>query len=135
MISIENFKSQHEVAVQHIVSHERLFHHNGKLIASNLSREIQKRFNESQNPVNCNDRKFIVCDLLDCGFGCQMHQLVYCLNEALKQNRTLLLDDKNWKYKQDGFEAYFKPLSQTCKNVSTDNPVLWHGKNFIPIAS
>lgn len=94
-----------------------------------LSEVIQARLSELQNPSDCNKAKKLVCDLTKgCGFGCQMHHILYCLQAAFFTKRTLILDSYGWQYNSNGIEAYFKPLSKCTKYEP--NPVNWNG-NFL----
>lgn len=80
-----------------------------------------------QNPKNCDKAKKIICDLnKSCGFGCQMHHVMYCFITAYSTNRTMILESKQWRYNIKGFEAYFQPLSETC-NSYNGLAVNWNG--------
>jgi glycoprotein 6-alpha-L-fucosyltransferase len=92
-----------------------------------LNNEVQNKLSQLQNPSNCEQRKKIICDLAkSCGFGCQMHHVMYCFITAYFTNRTMILESGGWRYDQRGFETYFKPISDTCK-VSDDKAVGWNG--------
>ena len=53
-----------------------------------LAAEVQQRFVELQNPTNCAEAKKIVCDLSKaCGFGCQIHHLMYCMFTSFATER------------------------------------------------
>lgn len=98
--------------------------------ANNLSSSVQKRLVELQNPVDCDKAKKLVCDLTKgCGFGCQMHHILYCFQAAFYTKRTLILDSFGWQYNSNGIEAYFEPLSDKCKKY-TGNPVSWNGRKL-----
>jgi glycoprotein 6-alpha-L-fucosyltransferase len=97
-----------------------------------LSKKIQKHFHELQNPADCSQAKKIVCDLNKaCGFGCQMHHVMYCFITAFFTKRTMILDSDSWRYNGKGIETYYKPISDTCRE-SMDPSVNWNGK-FIKI--
>ena len=84
--------------------------------AFKLSSLIQKRLYDIQNPKFCSSTKKLVCNLnIDCGFGCQIHHVVYCLIVAYGTRRMLLLDSQNWNYGEGAFEKMFEPLSETCQ--------------------
>ena len=84
--------------------------------ALDLSSLIQKRLFDLQNPKNCSSNKKLLCNLnIDCGFGCQLHHVVYCLIVAYGTKRTLLLDTKDWNYGDGAFEKMFEPVSGTCQ--------------------
>uniref|UniRef100_A0A0N5A673 GT23 domain-containing protein n=1 Tax=Parastrongyloides trichosuri TaxID=131310 RepID=A0A0N5A673_PARTI len=80
----------------------------------NLSQFITKKIHSLQNPPNCNEARFIVCNLdKGCGFGCQLHHVAYCFYMALGTNRTLLFDNdgSNWRYSKNGWNSVFLPIS------------------------
>lgn len=91
-------------------------------LAHELHKEVQLRFKLLQNPSDCNSAKVLVCDLAKpCGFGCQMHHVMYCFIESYFQNRTMILDSSNWRYDPNGYENYFKPLSDKCDYKNQEN--------------
>lgn len=80
-----------------------------------LSLLVQKRLSSLQNPKSCSSTQKLICNLsIDCGFGCQLHHVVYCLIVAYGTNRMLLLDTENWNYGKGAFQKMFEPLSKTC---------------------
>lgn len=94
-------------------------------VALKLSTLIQKRFYKLQNPKNCNGARKLVCSLTKgCGYGCQMHHILYCFMAAYATKRTLIIDSKGWRYSSKGWKAYFKPVSETC--VEYSNAVDWN---------
>ena len=89
------------------------------LLGEKVTRVIEKL----QNPTSCSAAKKLVCQLnKGCGFGCQIHHVVYCLVVGLAENRTVILNARNWRYtdqehkksKTSGWNLVFKPLSKTC---------------------
>jgi glycoprotein 6-alpha-L-fucosyltransferase len=49
-----------------------------------LTSIVENRLKELQNPLDCQAAKTLVCKLnINCGYGCQSHHAVYCLNLAL----------------------------------------------------
>ena len=45
-----------------------------------------------QNPADCSKAKKIVCHInKGCGYGCQLHHLIYCFNIAYGLGRTFIL--------------------------------------------
>jgi glycoprotein 6-alpha-L-fucosyltransferase len=92
-------------------------------LAIELSERLQERFYRLQNPSDCNNNNTLLCDInfAGCGFGCQIHHIIYCFNEAVNLNRTFILDSSNWTYHTEGFEAYFRPLSDVCKYSKEKN--------------
>jgi glycoprotein 6-alpha-L-fucosyltransferase len=71
-----------------------------------LSSLVQKRIEALQNPPNCSDARKLVCDLNKwCGYGCEMHHVVYCFLVAYGTERTLILKSQGWQYNEKGFEV------------------------------
>ena len=94
-----------------------------KQISKELSEFILNQISKSQNPIDCNNRRILICTMGPaCGFGCQMHHLFFCFIDGYFQNRTVLLDDSGFRYNIGSYEEYFMPLSDTCKfeNGTTD---------------
>jgi len=92
-----------------------------------LKDRVQNAIHRLQNPVNCETAKKLICQLnKGCGFGCQLHHVVYCLNAALATNRTMILETKMWRYApkvqlaklnlgiKSGWNLVFEPLSESC---------------------
>lgn len=88
-----------------------------------LQQSVQSVISKLQNPVACDKAQKLVCVLnKGCGFGCQIHHVVYCFVVALAENRTLILNARNWRYadrdhkrsKTAGWNAVFQPLSTSC---------------------
>ncbi|XP_066934358.1 alpha-(1,6)-fucosyltransferase-like [Clytia hemisphaerica] len=80
-----------------------------------LSTLIQKRLHKLQNPKDCSAAKKLVCSLTKgCGYGCQMHHVLYCFMAAYATKRTLVIDSNGWRYSSKGWKAYFQPVSDTC---------------------
>lgn len=68
--------------------------------------------------------------LQSCGFNCQLHHIVYCLIVAYSTQRVLVLDMKNWSYR-DIWLNYFLPLSEeSYNNIQNITIVNWPGKNY-----
>ncbi|KAK9503147.1 hypothetical protein O3M35_011775 [Rhynocoris fuscipes] len=87
--------------------------------AVELSDLVQRRLSHLQNPSNCKEAKKLVCKLnKGCGYGCQLHHAVYCFIVAYGTQRTLILQSKGWKYNKKGWEQVFKPVSDTCTEVT-----------------
>ena len=105
-----------------------------KIEAKTLSDLVQGRLHTLQHPVNCSSSPKLICNLnIDCGFGCQLHHVVYCLIVAYGSGRTLILKDSDWNYGKDAFERMFKPMSGRCKSINQNNAFLkslnwWPGK-------
>lgn len=63
-----------------------------------------------------------------CGYGCQIHHVVYCLIVAYGSKRTLILKSRGWRYNKAGWEDVFHPLSDTCTDPSGYSHSHWPGK-------
>ena len=93
-------------------------------MAETLSNLVQKRLHRLQNPKNCETARKLVCSLTKgCGYGCQMHHVLYCFMAAYATKRTLVIDSKGWRYSSKGWNAYFRPVSNTCQRYG--NPKEW----------
>jgi glycoprotein 6-alpha-L-fucosyltransferase len=96
---------------------------------------VQRRIRYLQNPKDCKAANKLVCDTRDlepqsCGYGCSIHAVVVCLISAYASNRTLILQSKGWNYSTEhGWEAYFRPLSDTCTTRGNDPVVQWDSDN------
>jgi glycoprotein 6-alpha-L-fucosyltransferase len=104
------------------------------LLANEVNRVIQKL----QNPKSCENAKKLVCQLnKGCGFGCQIHHVVYCLVVGLAENRTVILSARNWRYmdqehkksKTAGWNLIFQPLSKTCLEEGSGSRSSWRSRN------
>lgn len=94
--------------------------------ADELSDLIQRRLHALQNPKDCRTAKKLVCNLnKGCGYGCQIHHLVYCFIIAYGTGRTLILDSRGWRYSVTGWEKVFLPLSDTCTDRSGKGTRNW----------
>jgi len=83
--------------------------------ATSLSQLVQKRLKNLQNPDDCESARKLVCSLnKGCGYGCQMHHLLYCFIVAYSTKRTLILDASGWRYSRKGWNKYFLPISSKC---------------------
>lgn len=83
--------------------------------ARDLSDLVQKRLHFLQNPPDCSTAKKLVCKInKGCGFGCQVHHIVYCFIMAYATERTMILKSKGWRYHKGGFEEIYHPVSETC---------------------
>lgn len=83
-----------------------------------LSKEVQNRFHNLQNPKDCKKSRRLVCTLnKGCGYGCQIHHVIYCMLIAYSSNRTMVVNSLGWRYSKRGWEGTFLPVSQTCRNV------------------
>ena len=63
---------------------------------ASLSHQIHSAVDHLQNPHDCNNSKKLVCHMTfgDCGIGCLLHHMVYCLITALATRRVLIIPDE-----------------------------------------
>ncbi|XP_002170367.3 alpha-(1,6)-fucosyltransferase isoform X1 [Hydra vulgaris] len=67
-----------------------------KNLANNLSNKIQNRIFKLQHPSSCYNAKKLVLNLnKPCGYGCQMHHLIYGMIVAYATKRILVISDTN----------------------------------------
>ncbi|VVC25206.1 Hypothetical protein CINCED_3A022785 [Cinara cedri] len=93
-----------------------------------LSNLIQERLKHLQNPSDCSKARKLVCDLnKGCGYGCQLHHVVYCFIVAYATERTLILRSKGWRYSKGGWQDVFLPLSDTCLLPNGETTNRWPG--------
>nr|DAA64668.1 TPA_inf: alpha1,6 fucosyltransferase [Strigamia maritima] len=96
--------------------------------AKSLSDLIQRRLHYLQNPKDCKNAKKLNCNLnKGCGYGCQIHHVVYCFIVAYGSGRTLILNSKGWRYNKDGWESVFKPVSDSCTSTMGVGSAMWPG--------
>ncbi|XP_075976704.1 alpha-(1,6)-fucosyltransferase 8 isoform X2 [Anticarsia gemmatalis] len=94
--------------------------------AANVSDLVQRRLRHLQNPVDCRDARKLICNLnKGCGFGCQLHHIVYCLIFSYATERTLILNSKGWRYNNKGWDYVFHPISDSCTSAYDDKVVQW----------
>ncbi|KAK2104354.1 Alpha-(1,6)-fucosyltransferase [Saguinus oedipus] len=80
------------------------------------------------NPKDCSKAKKLVCNInKGCGYGCQLHHVVYCFMIAYGTQRTLILESQNWRYATGGWETVFRPVSETCTDRSGISTGHWSG--------
>ncbi|XP_068159454.1 alpha-(1,6)-fucosyltransferase [Drosophila tropicalis] len=97
--------------------------------AKDLSDLVQRRLNYLQNPSDCQNARKLVCKLnKGCGYGCQLHHVVYCFIVAYATERTLILKSRGWRYHKGGWEEVFLPVSNTCHDAGSTNAYNWPGK-------
>ncbi|XP_065201965.1 alpha-(1,6)-fucosyltransferase [Planococcus citri] len=93
-----------------------------------LSNLVQRRLHYLQNPKDCKTAKKLVCDLnKGCGYGCQLHHLVYCFIVAYGTERTLIVKSRGWRYSPPGWEKVFLPVSNTCTTADGVTHSAWPG--------
>eukprot|EP00057_Strongylocentrotus_purpuratus_P016333 XP_011670807.1 PREDICTED: alpha-(1,6)-fucosyltransferase-like isoform X1 [Strongylocentrotus purpuratus] len=81
-----------------------------------LSNVIQQRLYFLQNPPDCTKAKKILCTFKKTsGFGSKVHHVSFCMLMAYGSGRTLVLESgEGWHYSKEGWEKFFRPLSDTC---------------------
>lgn len=85
-----------------------------------------------QNPKDCSKARKLVCNInKGCGYGCQLHHVVYCFMIAYGTQRTLILESQNWRYATGGWETVFRPVSETCTDRSGLSTGHWSGKELV----
>ncbi|KAG0718343.1 Alpha-(1,6)-fucosyltransferase [Chionoecetes opilio] len=98
--------------------------------AADLSSLVQRRLHDLQNPPDCSKARKLVCNLnKGCGYGCQIHHVVYCFIVAYGTKRTLILKSRGWRYNKAGWEDVFQPLSQSCTDPTGNTHSHWPGTN------
>ncbi|XP_058450706.1 alpha-(1,6)-fucosyltransferase [Malaya genurostris] len=96
--------------------------------AKDLSDLVQKRLTYLQSPEDCSSARKLVCRLnKGCGYGCQLHHVVYCFIMAYATERTLILKSKGWRYHKAGWEEVFQPISDTCLDANGASHGSWPG--------
>lgn len=97
--------------------------------ANELSDLVQNRIMYLQNPQDCSKARKLVCNInKGCGYGCQLHHVVYCFMIAYGTQRTLILESQNWRYATGGWETVFKPVSDTCTDRTGASTGHWSGE-------
>eukprot|EP00794_Sanderia_malayensis_P017813 gene17813-19591_t len=83
-----------------------------------LADEVQARMRRLQNPADCKSARRLVCSLNKaCGYGCQIHHIIYCMIVAYASNRTMVVNSLGWRYSRKGWEGTFLPVSESCLKV------------------
>ncbi|XP_051510281.1 alpha-(1,6)-fucosyltransferase-like isoform X1 [Myxocyprinus asiaticus] len=97
--------------------------------ARDLSSLLQNRISYLQNPQDCSKARKLVCNInKGCGYGCQLHHVVYCFMIAYGTQRVLILESHNWRYASNGWETVFRPVSDTCTDRSGATTGHWSGE-------
>lgn len=65
-----------------------------------------------------------------CGFGCQLHHVVYCFIMAYATERTLILKSKGWRYHKQGWEEVFHPISESCTTSEGTSHANWGNGHY-----
>lgn len=99
-----------------------------------LSDLVQKRLHYIQHPSDCNSARKLVCRLnKGCGYGCQIHHVVYCFIMAYATERTLILKSESWRYNRAGWEQVFRPLSDSCRSAEGSTHGNWPANDDIQV--
>ncbi|XP_030380911.1 alpha-(1,6)-fucosyltransferase [Scaptodrosophila lebanonensis] len=97
--------------------------------SKDLSDLVQRRLHHLQHPSDCQNARKLVCKLnKGCGYGCQLHHVVYCFIVAYATERTLILKSRGWRYHKGGWEEVFLPVSSTCNDAGNGAANNWPGK-------
>ncbi|KAI0987416.1 hypothetical protein GJ496_009962 [Pomphorhynchus laevis] len=85
--------------------------------AAKIKSLITSRFIEYQTTIGNN---VIGCSINKaCGFGCQMHHVLYCATFAYNTQRRLILDTNSWSYgNKEAFLRIFKELPKPATKKS-----------------
>ena len=82
---------------------------------------ILSRVERLQNPVDCKTARKLICDpKVYCNFGGAASHWTICLITSLALNRTMV-----WERTDLNIQKFFKPLSQTCLDLSGKNKTSW----------
>lgn len=96
-----------------------------------FSVQIRNKISKIQFPTNCNLTKKLICQVKNsCGFGCQIHHLIYCYVTAYFTNRTLIVNSKGWNYDSNGYDKIFTPFTNCSLNFSDQFEVNYGNENF-----
>ena len=96
--------------------------------AKELSDIVVKRLHNLQHPQWCRSARKLVCRLKrNCGYGCQIHRVLFSFIVAYATKRTLIIDSSDWLYSNQGWNAYFQPVSTSC--IDFTDSQLWHGSH------
>ncbi|KAH9578487.1 Alpha-(1,6)-fucosyltransferase [Schistosoma haematobium] len=87
-----------------------------------LSQRLQEKIQKQQNPSDCKKAKYVTLDFTNlCGLGCRIHQLMYCLQLALENERVFVLKKH---HSGDIFREWLHqsmlPLSDKCSYLDSD---------------
>uniref|UniRef100_A0A8C2RKK2 Alpha-(1,6)-fucosyltransferase n=1 Tax=Capra hircus TaxID=9925 RepID=A0A8C2RKK2_CAPHI len=97
--------------------------------AKDLTEEVNLSVQLVYCRFDCSQAKKLVCNInKGCGYGCQLHHVVYCFMIAYGTQRTLILESHNWRYATGGWETVFRPVSETCTDRSGVSTGHWSGE-------
>ena len=93
-------------------------------LAIDLSKKIQRRIYKLQNPSHCYSAKKVVVYMnKPCGYGCQMHHLMYGMIVAYATKRTLIIPDPIVG-KETQWNSLYKELTN-CTISPTEDTAEW----------
>lgn len=96
--------------------------------AIELSDIVLKRLHKLQHPQWCRSARKLVCRLKrNCGYGCQIHKVLFSFIVSYATKRTLIIDSSDWLNSNQGWDAYFQPVSTSCRDFT--DPQLWHSSH------
>lgn len=122
----DNFGELQRITAKNIEDLSRLDHLEQirNQTAKKLSAIIQKRLHKLQHPEDCKTAKKLVCTLKSsCGYGCQIHEVLFCFMTAYATKRTLIINSNSWPYLIRNWNTYFEDISSSCN--SYENPQQW----------
>ncbi|BHF80941.1 Alpha-(1,6)-fucosyltransferase [Sparganum proliferum] len=91
-----------------------------------LSSELRHQISRLQNPPNCSQSRFALAELrYSCGFGCSAHHMALKFSFAFATNRTLLLQQNDWK-------DFFLPFSNCSLKHAEGQSDIPHIENGLP---
>lgn len=97
-----------------------------------LASIVQTRLESLQNPSDCQAAPKMLCDLnKGCGFGCQLHHVVYCFITAYAFNRTLVVKADSWSYSSKGWTSVFEPVAGRCSEAHVGDVVSYLSPNLV----
>ncbi|XP_042145208.1 alpha-(1,6)-fucosyltransferase-like [Ixodes scapularis] len=98
-----------------------------------LQTYVQQTIHDLQNPANCTAAPKLRCPLRNkYGLASGVHILLWCLLEALRKGRTLVVDTSKWHYapKNKWVKTFLPILGPSCADADTRSTK----KNPIPAA-
>ncbi|KAF7632982.1 hypothetical protein Mgra_00007628 [Meloidogyne graminicola] len=114
--------------IQHLSTEQKFYSKEDKnMQLFILGNKVQAALTQLQNPSNCSNARILVCKLeQNCGFGCAMHHVSYCLSIASGLGRTLIFEDEGSKW---AYNVTWNEIFEQITNCS----YLEHVKPFLPI--
>lgn len=96
-----------------------------KVRQESVQKELEKYvfdvIKNNQFPNKCENIQVNLCESSKgCGFGCQMHHILYCFIVSLAQGLPLVVDSRNW-HGFNSLDDLFEPLTDKCLESAIDN--------------